>query len=245
MAERLVVATPRQVSTDSGPDPVAARERTTPARRGSRAPSGGRRSGVGSVTPVTPKRSFRLPEVVLGVLLVAGCALAAVLWQRQANTTETFVVAARSIPRGAVITADDLGGAQIGGETMALIPGADASSLLGQVAVVEIAAGSPMSAALVSAEHPLAAGEALTSMALEPGQMPPDLAQNDHVRIVVTTASGGSGAAATTLLEAEAIVWSVELSQDGVATVVTVRGPLSLTSDVASAVSVRLARVEG
>ena len=246
MADRLAVATQRPVSTDSGIGAEPAREPLSAGgRRTPDSPSSGRRGGSGAATPATKKRSFRPPEVVLGVLLVAGCALAAVLWQRHTNTTETFVVAARPIARGTVVSAADLGGAQIGGDTAALVRGADASSLLGQIAAVDIAVGSPMSAALVTAEVPLAADEALTSMALEPGEMPPDLAPNDHVRVVVTTAADPTGASTTVLLDATAIVWSVELSQDGVSTVVTVRGPLSLSSDIASAVSVRLARVEG
>jgi len=226
MAERLVVAPSQRVSASDQP---------TEPRRARRA----------AVQPATPKRSFRLPEVVLGVLLVAGCALAAVLWQRHTNTTETVVVASRPIARGAVVTSADLGGAQIGGEISALIAGDDAALLLGRIAVVDIAAGLPLSMALVTEEMPLGADEALTSVALEPGQMPPDLSPNDHVRIIVTAASGQSGAATTQLLEASAVVWSVELSQDGVSTIVTVRGPLTLSSDVAAAVSVRLARVEG
>ncbi|MEO6125556.1 MAG: SAF domain-containing protein [Ilumatobacteraceae bacterium] len=232
MAERLVVAPSQRVSSES--------ERgIEPSRRR----SNGRRDV--DAQPVTPKRSFRLPEVVIGVMLVAGCALAAVLWQQHTNTTETVVVAARSIARGTVVTAADLGGAQIGGETSALITGDQASILLGQIAVVDIPVGSPLSMALVTDEQPLGADEALTSMALEPGQMPPDLAPNDHVRIIVTASAGATGVASTQLLESEAVVWSVELSQDGVSTVVTVRGPLTLSTDVAAAVAVRLARVDG
>lgn len=226
MAERLVVAPSQRVSTVS--------EQMAEPRRARRA----------AVQPATPKRSFRLPEVVLGVLLVAGCALAAVLWQQHSNTTETIVVAARPIARGAVVTAADLGGAQIGGETSALISGSDASILIGQIAVVDIAAGAPLSMSLLADEEPLGADEALTSIALDPGQMPPDLARNDHVRIIVTGVAGPTGAAATQLLEAGAVVWSVELALDGVSTIVTVRGPLTLSTDVAAAVSVRLARVE-
>lgn len=233
MAERVVVAPTQRVPGEYEPVVESARPRGSSGRR------------PVAAQPITPKRSFRLPEVMLGVLLVAGCALAAVLWQQHTDTTVTVVVAARQIARGTVVSAADLGGAQIGGETSALITGDRASTLLGQIAVVDIPSGSPLSAALVTAERPLGADEALTSMALEPGRMPPDLAPNDHVRIIVTASAGSTGAASTELLESEAVVWSVGLSQDGVSTVVTVRGPLTLSTEVASAVSVRLARVDG
>ncbi|MEO7398319.1 MAG: hypothetical protein ABIW84_07135, partial [Ilumatobacteraceae bacterium] len=108
-----------------------------------------------------------------------------------------------------------------------------------------IAADVPLTLTLVTNEARLGPGEALTSMALEPGQAPPDLAPNDHVRVVVTGVSDSAGIRQTVLLDAEAVVWSVELSQDGIATIVTLRGPLSLSNDVAAAAAVRLARVDG
>ena len=228
MGERLAVAPVRRTS-----------EAVAPVTGGDRS----RRPGK-SAAPATPRRSFRVPEVVLGVLLVAGCALGAVLWQRHSDSTRTVVVASRSISRGTVITAADLRGAQVGGETSALVAASDATSLLGRVAAVDIDAGVPLVDSLVGADRPLAADEALTGMALEPGQSPPDLASGDHVRIVVTVA-GASGGSTTTMLEAPAVVWAVDTGQDGISTIVTVRGPLTLATEIASAAALRLVRVEG
>lgn len=228
MAERIAVAPIR-------------RARLQPGTAGSSVPGVANRRP----TPLVKKRSFRVPEVVLGVLLVAGCALAAVLWQRSTNATTTVVVAARTIGRGSVIVADDLRGAQVGGETSAMIGGESAHALLGRIAVVDIAAAVPLTPTLLTDERPLGADEALTSMALSPGQLPPDLAPNDHVRIVVTSQPDASGVAATAMLDEGAVVWSVVESQDRVSTIVTLRGPISLTTLVASAAQVQLARVVG
>jgi hypothetical protein len=82
-------------------------------------------------------------------------------------------------------------------------------------------------------------------MALAPGQLPPDLAAGDHVRVVVTAAVDAAGAVKTSMLDAAATVWSVVTAPDGATTIVTVRGPISLTSDVAAASKVQLARVDG
>ncbi|MCU1395618.1 MAG: hypothetical protein JWM34_4046 [Ilumatobacteraceae bacterium] len=191
------------------------------------------------------KRSFRLPEVVLGALLVAGCALAAVLWQHSATSTTTIVVAKRAIHRGAIITADDLRGAEVSGETEALIAGEDAHLLLGQAAVVDIDAGVPLTPTLVSDTPPLGADEALTSMALEPGRLPPDLAPGDHVRLVVSVPAGVAEEPVSSLVDESAVVWSVDPAPDGVATVVTIRGPISLATQIASASAVRVVRVVG
>ena len=46
-------------------------------------------------TALRAHRPYRFPEIVVGVLLVAGCALAAVLWNQSHNATNTIVVAAR------------------------------------------------------------------------------------------------------------------------------------------------------
>jgi SAF domain len=202
-------------------------------------------SGRGRALTSVRQRPFRLPEVVLGVLLVAGCALGAVLWQKSTNSTSTVVVASRPIARGAVIGPDDLRGAQIGGETSAMISGDSARSLLGKVALVDIGADVPMTLTLLTDARPLGADEALTSMALDPGQLPPDLAPNDDVRIVVTARPDPTAGIVATLLDERAVVWSVDDSASGVAMIVTVRGTLTLATSIAAADEIRLVRVEG
>jgi hypothetical protein len=197
------------------------------------------------VSQIAASKPFRVPEVVVGVLLVIGCALLAVMWSQNANATTTVVVASRSIARGHVISADDLRGTPMSGPTSAMIVGANAKDLLGQVALVDISPGEPFARSLVAAASPLSAGEALTSMALTPGQLPPDLAAGDHVRVVVTAAVDAAGAMKTLMLDAGATVWSVVTAPDGATTIVTVRGPISLSSDVAAASKVQLARVDG
>ncbi|HRE03203.1 MAG TPA: SAF domain-containing protein [Ilumatobacteraceae bacterium] len=195
--------------------------------------------------PVVAKRPLRMPEVILGVLLVAGCALGAVLWQRQASTRESFVVAAGPIERGRTLQGADLTVIELGGDTQVFVPAAAAQSLVGLTATADIPAGTPLVAALVAAAPALGADEALTSVALHAGDMPTDLAANDTVRIVVTTNAGAGGVSSTVLLDPIAVVWSVVDARDGVSTVVTLRGSLELSTDIAAAASVRLARVEG
>jgi hypothetical protein len=186
-----------------------------------------------------------MPEVVLGVLLVAGCAFGAVAWQRATNSTTTVVVASRHIARGSVIGVDDLRGAQVGGETGAMIAGTDARLLLGKVAVVDIDAAVPLTPTLITDAAPLGIEEALSSVALEPGQFPPDLAAGDRVRIIVTSTTGAGAAITATLIDQIAVVWAVDPAADGRTTVVTMRGPIEIGTAVAAAEDVRLLRVEG
>jgi len=191
------------------------------------------------------KHPIRIPEVVLGVVLVAGCALAALLWQRSNGAATTVVVAAHPIARGTVITPADLVGEQVAGNASAFVAGPDAHQLLDRVALIDIEGNSPLTASMFADEVPLAEGEALTSVALTRGQFPSDLATEDRVRIVVTTPVDATGQTTTTMLDEDAIVWSVQAAPDGVSTVVTVRGPIGLTTSIASAAKVQLATVEG
>lgn len=242
MAEQIAVTPLRRARQNDGP-------RRAPLGRESRTGGSNRRSVSGSVAgqgrSTSTSRPFRVPEVVVGVLLVAGCALAAVLLSQSGNATSTVVVAARPVARGSTIVADDLRGAQMSGTTEAMIGGDDAKLLLGRVALVDIAAGTPFSQAIAAAADPLAPDEALTSMSLDPGQLPPDLSPNDRVRMIVTSVPDATGVAVTTLLVDVATVWSVVAAPDGLHTIVTLRGPISLSSEVAAAAKVQLARIEG
>ena len=216
------------------------------SRRGSASGPGSppRAASVRSL-PSPGKRSVRMPEVVLGVFLVAGCAFGAVAWQRATNRTTTVVVAGRHIARGSVIGVEDLRGAQVGGETGAMIAGTDARLLLGKVAIVDIDAAVPLTPTLLTDAAPLGIDEALSSVALEPGQFPPDLAAGDHVRIIVTTTTGAGGVVTASLLDEVGAVWAVDSAADGRTTVVTVRGPIEIGTALAAAEDVRLLRVEG
>ena len=132
----------------------------------------------------------------------------------------------------------------LSGDTSMLISGDDARGLLGQVASVDIPSGVPLNSALFTTASALGPDEALTSVALEPGRMPPDLAPDDEVRIVVVNSDGVNSPAR--LLEATAQVWSiVDADGSNLNTIVTLRGPLSLATDLAAASTVQIARVEG
>lgn len=226
------------------PGVVAGASRSSGSARKER-PTAPPRAASGRGVALPGKRPVRVPEIVLGVLLVVGCALGAVAWQRSTNETVTVVVASRRIARGSVIGVDDLRGAQIGGETGAMIAGTDARLVLGKVAVVDIEASVPLSTTLFAEAARLGPGEALTSVALEPGEAPPDLAPGDRVRIIVTSITEVGGRTASALVDQDAVVWAVDEASDGRTAVVTLRGPIDIGTAVAAAGQVRLVRVEG
>ena len=191
-------------------------------------------------------RKVRLPEIVIGVLLVAGCALAVLVMQRSNTEVTTVVMAPRPIPRGATITAADLTGRNMSGDVSNLIVGDNAKMLLGQVALVAIAGGTPLVESLIAPTQILGRRRSPHQRVFGTGRMPPDLAPNDTVRIVVVLPGPAGGAGQAELLDVEATVWSIVGGQDlNTNTIVTLRGPISLSTQVATATTVQIARVEG
>jgi hypothetical protein len=192
------------------------------------------------------RRQVRMPELVVGVVLVVGAALGAVLWHGAVTSGDTVVVAARDVPRGAVLTADDLAPVEVRGASgLDLVPGASAAELVGRITLVDVAAGTPWSPGLLGEIAPLQADEALVALAVAPGEAPPDLSAGDLVKVVVVTPGNLDAPATAELRSATATVWQLvppgELGPDAV---VTLRVPLTEAVVVSAAEEVRLVRVE-
>jgi hypothetical protein len=216
-------------------------------RRRGLGPVADRQRSTGSGVRMTqPSRPVRIPELVLGLVLVVGCALAAVMWNRSITAGFTIVVAASDVPRGSVIDAVDLLPAEVrGGEGVGFVSGDAAADLVGTVALVDITAGEPLTSSMVTATEPLTPEEGLASVALERGQAPSDLGPGDSVRVVVVPIADPVTPSAPTLLELVAEVWDVEPPTEYEPdSVVTLRLPIADAAIVAGAESLRLVRVE-
>jgi hypothetical protein len=195
----------------------------------------------------------RVPETVLGVLLVAGSALGGLVWYRSATAPQTVVVAAGDLPRGHVLTAADLRAATVSNaDGITLVTGDDARQLLGRVVRVDLVAGTPLTPAIVAEAAPLDPGEALVAASVGPGEYPPSLAAGDLVRVVVMAAPDlgaapdGTVEVTTEVADETAEVWElVEPTDVDPHAVATLRVPLELASRIAAAASVRLIQVEG
>lgn len=198
----------------------------------------GRGAGVAGV---------RVPEVVVGVMLVVGCALGGVLWFRSATDPRTVVVAAGELPRGHVIAAEDLGAATVSAaEGISLIAGADADELLGRVLQIDLEPGEPITPAVVGDSDPLGPGEALLATSVGPGEYPPSLSPGDAVRVVVVPEVGADEVSDSTVTDRNVMVWAVEAPTEvEPRAVVTLRLPFDLAAEIAVAASVRLVQVGG
>lgn len=144
-------------------------------------------NGGRPMTAAAPPRSrVRLPELAVGLFVTVVFALGAVLWHLNATTKVGALAVAAEIPRGEVIEASDLQVVYVASDgSIARMDPADSATVVGQVALVDLSAGSLVTPSLVAEAAALDAGEGRVGMALEPGQYPSlGLAPGDLVNVV-------------------------------------------------------------
>jgi Flp pilus assembly protein CpaB len=194
------------------------------------------------------RRGVRVPELVLGVLLVFGFGLAAVVWHTSTTSRTDVLVLARDVRQGEVLAADDLRAvAMSADEGVRLVPFERREAYVGQVVRTDLAAGTPLARALVQDEPALADGEGLASVKLAAGDAP-TLAPGDTVDAVQVPQEGMAATAPSTAVSVvaqRAVVWAVEpVADNETSTVVTLRLPLADARAVSAAASdLRLVRV--
>jgi hypothetical protein len=249
---------PERAASRPTPPAVDARPAAAPATA---AATGTARRGLPPA-----RRKVRLPEVVVGVLLVTGFALAAVVWQSSSTRSAAALALGRDVARGTTLQPSDFVAVDVASHGLGLVPFADASRYVGKVAAVDLSAGSPITADVVTDVLPLTGGLALVGRRLEPGDYPGGIAVGDHVEVVpvadanaMTAApaldspydpaaagtaptadqpTAGAGGAATATVESV-----LPLDDAAGSVVVTLRLAATAARQVAGASAVRLVRV--
>lgn len=158
--------------------------------------SGSGDSGLRLEPPsAAPRR--RLPELVLGIFLVAGCALAAVLLAAAGRERTPALALKGDIDRGHVLSEDDLQTIYIGADAdVAHVSPDDEADLVGRAALSNLPDGALLTLdQFADPDAVLQSGDAKIGLSLEPGQLPSlDLAPGDRVLVVAGSGTGvGSG----------------------------------------------------
>ena len=156
---------------------------------GQRASEGARPAGTR-----TSGRHRQLPLVVVGVLLVVGCALAFTDASLHLGSREEVLVVAQPLGAGQVLTTGDLRAVRVstGGGLNAVLVGEE-SSVLGRRTSVPLVAGAVLTTAEVGNAPPVGPGSDVVAVGLKAGSYPPDLAPGDRVQVVpVASSSSGS-----------------------------------------------------
>lgn len=211
-----------------------------------------------AVTLANPSPRVRLPEVVVGVLVIAGSALATLVWHSSSSATTPALVLAADVARGHVLVEADFAAAEVRTVGVRLVPFDQRSAMLGRIAVVDLRAADPITDAVAVELLPIADDQALVSRRLEAGEFPDGIAPGSAVRVILladaaatgaagqgpTTNDGGAGSGAGTPVDA--VVEDVRPGETAAdISIVTLRVPDALADAVAAAGEVRLVQVRG
>lgn len=159
--------------------------------------------------PAPPPKLRRRPALVAGAVaaICLGALLGAWTWTSTTDTQE--VLAARTtIPRGAVIGAEDVARVRVNGDpALDPIPASSYDDIVGQRAALDIASGTLLTAEATSPQLLPPQGASVVGVALAPSQAPGvPLQSGDRVRVVATPAEGSDApAGAPTYNEAEVV----------------------------------------
>jgi Flp pilus assembly protein CpaB len=183
----------------------------------------------------------------LAVLLIFGTAgiLGSVFLSVSDRTT--VLVVTRPVAAGTVIERDDLGTAELAGSGVTAIAAADAPSVIGKTAVVDLVEGTLLAGSMVTREPFPGPGQAVVGVALKPGFMPSTLREGSVVQVVRTPLPTGESAEddSQVVIVPTARVMNVQVDETSGGTIVDVAVDAGKASEVArSAAAGRVSLVE-
>ncbi|MHB1510556.1 MAG: SAF domain-containing protein [Acidimicrobiales bacterium] len=218
----MAITTSRPTTNSANPAGASGREQ--PGRK----PAGGVRAASG--------RRRQVPLVVVGVLLVVGCALGFADASLSLAAHEDVLVVAQPLAAGQVLTATDLRAVRVStGTGLAVVPAGEEASVVGRPAAVPLVAGVLLSPGELGTGSAVASGSDVVAVALKAGLFPPDLAPGDRVQVVPVVTSASSTATASGS-PVDAIVLGVEAApaSSNAATVFSLQVPKTDADGVAS-----------
>ncbi|MCK9904450.1 SAF domain-containing protein [Frankia sp. Cpl3] len=151
----------------------------------------GRRTSGAPAARLTggPRRRRRVPYLLLGVVLVVGCAVAGLVAGARVGSREPVLVLARPVTVGHVLAAGDVREVRISVDGVDTIGAGERDSVLGKPVAYSLPAGTVLSRAAVDAAQVPPPGEAIAAVALKAGQFPTGLAAGSRVTVVVAPAT--------------------------------------------------------
>jgi hypothetical protein len=153
-------------------------------------------------------RRVRLPELAAGILVVAGCALAALLWQASSAEREPVLAIRQQVQRGEALTTDDVRVVFVStDDPISYLTQDQLPQVVGRVAAADLLEGTILAAGLLVDGAAVDPGEGVVGLALEPGQVPTaTLRSGDIVNVVAAAGDASAGA----LVAERAEVYAVE-----------------------------------
>lgn len=232
---------------------------STPTVRTPRAgtPSSNGHGSSATISLAPPGRRVRMPELVVGVLVMSVFALGAVLWHLSAVDRSPALAVVGTVERGDVISSDDLRVVYVSSDdALARMSESQMTEVVGRVALVDLAPGTLVTRSVVADRPTLEEGEGIVGLSLDPGGYPDlGLAPGDRVTIVragdtaaseaTDDSSDDGGTSSSNVIAREATVVSVEeLTGDRrLVSVLTTEADAEAVAAAAGSGSLRLVQV--
>jgi adhesin HecA-like repeat protein len=194
------------------------------------------RADQNGVLPPLPVKLRRRPALVVAALalMLVGALVSAWAYTSLGNTQEV-VVARVDVPRGQVITADDLRLVRIGVDpSVSVVSASQAAGLVGQRAAVDLRAGQMLVPGSVTAQVYPQPGMSTVGLSLLAAQLPSEpLRVGDRVRVVSTPGAQGD-VSPSALVVFDGVVVAVSGRDASGSTDVTVQVESSVAAEVAA-----------
>ncbi|MGP4083868.1 hypothetical protein [Streptomyces sp. KR55] len=170
-------------------------------------------------------RPRRLPYLLLGALLVLGCATAGVLVGTQLGYREAVLVLARPVSVGQQLSARDLREISVSADnSLETIPARSRSTVEGRPIAYSLPEGALLTTDVLGRAQVPPAGQAVAAVGLKAGQFPPGLQPGNRVTVVVASSgSEATGSATSSSSSWEATVIAVESRANEQTTVVSLQ----------------------
>lgn len=170
-------------------------------------------AGTPRLEPPTRQRG-RLPELVIGLIVMVVFALGAVLWHGSTTERQAVLALAGDIERGDTIAATDLRVVYVSSDDpIAYTAEQDSAAIVGRIAATDLAAGTLVTSSQVADRVALGQGDGVVGLALDPGQFPAlSLLPGDRVNVVsgAPSAQEADEGQPSTVLASGAEVFAVE-----------------------------------
>jgi hypothetical protein len=185
---------------------------------------------------VSPRRRSRVSEIVVGVVVVATCALGVVVWHASVARTEAVLVLARPVRAGETLSADALRVEDVHlGAGVSRVAASDLRAVVGKVASADLAAGTLVTSSLLAGRPPVPAGATVVAAALVPGQFATFGLRSGQAVDAIRTSPSSGGTAEPAVL-ARASVYEIKTLADTAGTwIVSLLVPEDAAAAVASA----------
>lgn len=136
------------------------------------------------------RRRRSVPHLVLGALLVLGCAAGFALVTVTTGDRQPALAIARPVVVGHVLTAPDLRVVNVSVDPgVTIVSGSQASQVVGRVLATSLPAGALLTPGVLGDGTVPSSGRAVAALALKAGQFPPEIAPGARVSVVSVPSS--------------------------------------------------------